>query len=179
MTAPCAKTKSYTNPVDYAAQIITEYEDFIRSVIRLHIKNKISEDDLFQDFFLSLVARPIPTSIEDIKSYIYKAILHDVADSNRKKYRYMTNIKKYCKKNKNTINKNNPADALIEEEEINSMCELIKEQSSSSGYNAIILRYRDGYSIQRVAEEMGVKNTSVRRYISVGLNRVRKYLTNA
>jgi len=94
MTAPCAKVKSYTDPVDYATQIITEYENFIRSIIRLHTKNKISEDDLFQDFFLSLVARPIPTSIEDIKGYIYKAILHDVADTNRKKYRYMTNIKK-------------------------------------------------------------------------------------
>ena len=47
----CAKTKSYTNSIDSAAQIITEYEDFIRLIIHLHIKDENSEEDIFQDFF--------------------------------------------------------------------------------------------------------------------------------
>ena len=59
------------------------------------------------------------------------------------------------------------------------MYELIKEQSLGKEYDAIILRYRDGYNIQRVADKMGLKNASVRKYMSKGLKRVRKYLTNS
>jgi len=176
---PCAKTKSYTNSVDSAAQIITEYEDFIRLIIRLHIKDENSEEDIFQDFFLSLVANPIPTSIENKKGYIYISILNDVADYKRKQYRNIACTKKYLKKSKNRINKINPSDALIIDEEKNKMYELIKKQSLGREYDAITLRYRDGYSIQRVAEKMGVQNASVRRYMSKGLKKVRRYLTNS
>jgi RNA polymerase sigma factor (sigma-70 family) len=162
--------------VDNAAQIISEYGDFIRSIIQLQAHDKNSEEDIFQDFFLSLVANPIPTNIENIKGYIYIAITHDVTDYKRKQQRNITFMKKYLKKLKNRINKIDPLDALIIDEEKNRMYELIKEQSLDVEFNAISLRYRDGYSTQRVAEKMGIKNSSARRYISKGLKRVRSYL---
>ena len=173
---PCNKTKSYNNPVDNAVQIITEYGDFIRLMIHLQVNDKNSEEDIFQNFFLSLVAHPIPANIDNIRGYIYIAILHDVTDCKRKQHRNITFMKKYLKKMKNRINKITPLDALLIDEEKNRMYELIKEKSLEVEYNAISLRYRDGYSIQKVAEEMGVKNSSARRYISKGLKRVRGYL---
>ena len=179
VATPCVKTKSYTNSVDCAAQIITEYEDFIRSIIHLQVNDENSEEDIFQDFFISLVANPIPTSIQDIKGYIYVSILHDITDYKRKQHRNITCTKKYLKKIKNRINKNDPLDALIIEEEKNRMYELIKEQSLGIEYDAITLRYREGYSIQRVADKMGIKIASARRYMSKGLKKVRIYLNNS
>ena len=179
MAIPCAKTKFYANSVESASQIITEYEDFIKLIIHLHINDKNLEEDIFQDFFLSLVANPIPVTIRNTKGYIYTAILHDITDYKRKKYRNITCTKKYLKKSKNCVNKIDPLDALIIDEEKKRMYKLIKEQSLGKEYDAIILRYRDGNNIQRVAEKMGLKNASVRKYMSKGLKRVRKYLTNS
>lgn len=179
MAIPCANTKFYSSPVERAAQIITEYEDFIRLIIHLHINDKNFEEDIFQDFFLSLVANPPPLNSEITKGYIYTAILHDIVDYRRKKYRNIAFTKKYLKKLKKCVNKTDPSDALIIDEEKKRMYKLIKEQSLGREYDAIILRYRDGYSIQRVADKMGLRNASVRKYMSKGLKKVRKYLTNS
>ena len=179
MAVPCTKTKFLADSVECATRIIAEYGDFIRLIIHLHVNDKNLEEDIFQDFFLSLVANPISTSIESTKGYIYTAILHDVADYQRKQYRNVTCTKKYLKKMENCVNKIDPLDALIIDEEKKRMYKLIKEQSLGKEYDAIILRYRDGNNIQRVAEKMGLTNASVRKYLSKGLKRVRKYLTNS
>jgi RNA polymerase sigma factor (sigma-70 family) len=176
---PCAKTRFPADSVESAAQIINEYGDFIRLIINLNVNDKNLKEDIFQDFFLSLVANPVSGSVENIKGYIYTAILHDIADYKRKQYRNITSTKKYLKKLKKCVNKIDPLDALIIDEERKRMYKLIKEQSLGKEYDAIILRYRDGNNIQRVAEKMGLKNASVRKYMSKGLKRVRKYLTNS
>jgi DNA-directed RNA polymerase specialized sigma24 family protein len=53
-------TSKCRNNVGLAAKIFAEYGDFIRMVIRYKVKNEAQADDLFQDFFLSLVVSPLP-----------------------------------------------------------------------------------------------------------------------
>ena len=179
MPEPCLKTSSPANPAEYASQIIDEYESFIRCVIRTQNSSEASEEDIFQDFYISLISKPVPDDVRSVKSYLYKAIIFDIADCHRRIRQYKEKIKIFRKKSDFGIHKTNPTSALIIKEEMNKMFEFIKEISPGRKYVAITLRYRDGYSIQEVADKMGIKNESVRKYISLVLRKVRKCLANS
>ncbi len=66
--------------VQRATAIFFEHDDFIRAVIRYKIKDESRAEDLLHNFFLSLVSRPIPAEVQDIRGYIYRAITNDVTD---------------------------------------------------------------------------------------------------
>ncbi|MHC4637361.1 MAG: hypothetical protein ACYTBP_06355, partial [Planctomycetota bacterium] len=53
--------------VKYAAEIFDKYGSIIRAVIRANINDKSQQEDIFQDFFISLVHRPIPKYIDNVK----------------------------------------------------------------------------------------------------------------
>ena len=53
------------NNVDPAMKIFEEHGNFIHSVIRFNVNNEAEAEDLFQDFFLSLISKPIPDSKND------------------------------------------------------------------------------------------------------------------
>lgn len=179
MSETCLKTNSYLNPADYAGHIIVEYEDFIRLIIRTQNKTNISEDDLFQDFYLALIAKPVPENVRDIKCFLYKAIINHLSSSFQRLSLYDKKIKKFRKNCNFKVNKYEPTSALLIEDEINRIFEIIKKNTSKQKYLAILLRYRYGYSIEEVADRMGIKYTSVTRYISLGLRKVRRCISNA
>jgi len=171
-----ASNKDIKN-IELASQIFFEYGDFIHSIIHTKVHDLEKEDDLLQDFFLSLVHKPIPSDVRNKKSFLYRAIINDITDSRRRSERYTTHIQKYGKKIESSINKTTPEDAYINEEQIIKMLELIKEQLPISCSQAIILRYRDNLSIREVAKKMNVKSASVSRYISTGLKKLRRLWT--
>ena len=160
--------------VKLATQIFCEYGDFIHSIIHTKVKNQEKEEIIFQDFFLSLVYRPMPPNVRNKKSFLYRAIINDISDSRRRSEIYSTHIEKYSQKMKSTINKSTSKNAYINEEQIIKMLKLIKEQLPGSSSEAIILRYRDNMSIQEVAKKMNVKSASVSRYISTGMKKLRR-----
>jgi len=160
--------------VGVAARIVSEYTDFIYMVICSQVQNKSRVDDIFQNFFISLVFKPIPEDVKDIKSYLYKAICNDIVDTQRQSERYREQIKKYRENCDFSINNSQPENALIKEEQLKKMFDFIKGRLTTSQSQAIALRYGTNYTIKEVAKEMGVKNTSVSRYICTGLERIRK-----
>ncbi|MBN2181445.1 MAG: sigma-70 family RNA polymerase sigma factor [Sedimentisphaerales bacterium] len=159
-----------------ASVIFFKYGDFIYSVIHSKVGNAEITEDLYQDFFLSIVHKPVPTDVKNIKSYLYRAIINDIADSRRRSDRYTKNFEKFEKKMKTSINKSTPEDAYISEEQLIKMLDLIKEQLPISCSEAIILRYKENMSLGEVAKEMNVKTASVSRYISIGLKILRRLL---
>lgn len=165
------------NNVNQAVEIFSEYGEFIRRIIRHHVGDDARGDDLFQDFFLSLASKPLPADIKNIKSYLYRAITHDVVDATRRLEKYQAIIHKYADNSDFSINKNCPENALITIEEINKMFKLIEGLLPPSEAQAIILRYGHNYDIKEVAKKMKVNRRSVSRYISAGLNKVRQVLT--
>lgn len=169
-----SKTGKCQKNVGLAAGVIDEYSDFIYMVICTQVKNKSRVDDIFQDFFLSLVAKPIPDNVKNIKSYLYKAICNDIVDTQRQVERYKTQVKKYRERCNFSINNSEPENALIKDEQLNKMFNLIKGQLTSSQSQAIALRYGKNHTVQEIAEEMGVKSTSVSRYICTGLRKMRQ-----
>ncbi len=91
--------------VGVAARIVSEYTDFIYMVICSQVQNKSRVDDIFQNFFISLVFKPIPEDVKNIKSYLYKAICNDIVDTQRQSERYREQIKKYKERCNFSINK--------------------------------------------------------------------------
>lgn len=174
-----ATVKEKTMPidnVDCASEIFSEYGEFILKVIRYHAGSEEEAEDLFQDFFLSLVCNPIPANIKNIKGYLYRAIVNETVDAARRVVKYRSRIHKYAKNLNYSVNKSMPEDALIEEEEINKMLRLIEKQLPPREAKAIALRYMSNRSIKDIAKKMYVKKRSVSRYISAGLNKVRQFL---
>jgi RNA polymerase sigma factor (sigma-70 family) len=162
--------------VQRATAIFFEHGDFIRAVIRYKIHDKSKVNDLFHDFFLSLVSRPVPAEVQDIKGYIYRAIINDITDHIRHLGRYQAMTHKCADYNKLTVNNRLPEDALMEKEQTDRMIELIRKRVTRNEFKAIASRYRDGLSIKEAADRMSIDDRSVVRYISTGFRKVKQFL---
>lgn len=157
--------------VERAAVIFDKYGDFIRSVIRFHIRNEPEADDVFQDLFLSLAAKPIPLEVQNVKGFLYKLLCDTVKDAYRRIERYQSRINRYAKRNLR-VAENRPETELISVEETKKMFDLIERQLPTQEALAVTLRYREDYNTGEAAEMMGVKHRSVSRYVSVGLKKI-------
>jgi RNA polymerase sigma factor (sigma-70 family) len=172
-----------TNPndgakrVDRAVAVFIEYGDFVRAVIRYHVKNEAQADDLFQDFFLSLVSKPPPVDTQNMKSYLYRVICNDVVDAARRAKKYQARMERYAEYRKYSTIKDDIENTLIRTEEMNKIFKLIETRLRRSRAQAIVLRYMNHYKIQEIAERMNVNSGTARRYISVGLRKIRQFLT--
>jgi RNA polymerase sigma factor (sigma-70 family) len=162
--------------VQRAKAIFFEHGDFIRAVIRHKIKDESMAEDLFHDFFLSLVSRPVPAEVQDIKGYIYRAIINDVTDRIRHLKRYQAMTHRCADYNKITVNNRLPEDALMEKEQTDRMVELVRKRVTKNEFKAIASRYCDDLSINETADRMNIDDRSVVRYISTGLRKVKKFL---
>ena len=100
-----------------AAAVFAEYGNFIRAVIRFQASNEFIEEDLFQEFFLLLVAKPLPVNIYNIKSYLYRAVTNAVIESARRRARQERYLKKHVEEIRITVNTATPQSAIIKTEE--------------------------------------------------------------
>jgi len=176
MALPSRDTDDYAYNVDNAAKLFEEYGDFIRAVIRCQVKNETKADDLFQDFFLSLVANPLPADVRNIRSFLYRAITNDITNAVQRAENYQNKILKYAKRVNNSINNKTPVNVVIEAEETNRMFELIERRLRRSEAQAITFRYRNNHNIKEVAMKMNVSSGSVSKYIYLGLSKIRHLL---
>jgi RNA polymerase sigma factor (sigma-70 family) len=174
---PGGDVDKYRDNVDTAQKVFAEHGLFIRAVVGSRVKNEAQAEDIFQNFFLSLVHKPIPEGVKDVKSYLYKAIINDIVDAARKVERYQALVHRYSKQPIFSINTISPENAFNIKEEADKVFELIKGRLRRSEFRAVSLRYGNCMDTNEVAARMGVKNGTVRRYISVGLAKVRKFLT--
>ncbi|MCK4628644.1 MAG: RNA polymerase sigma factor [Sedimentisphaerales bacterium] len=159
-----------------AAGILEEHAGFIRTVIGFHVKDKNLADDIFQDFFLSLNTKPIPLGVTNVRGYLYRAITNDIIDASRRAKRYQARIHRYAKHIELKTTKNGSEVHISKTEEIEKIFRTIKKHVSRSEAQAIELRHVNGYNIMETARKMGVKKRSVSRYLSVGLNKIRRVL---
>ena len=172
MTTTNIKLKSDApGNVERATELFDEYGDFIRAIIRFHVGNEVEAEDLFQDLFLSIVARPIPEEVRNIKAFLYKLISDSIKDNFRRINRYKTRIRRYAECYLHIVD-NHPAAGLIDVEETIKMFDLIERHLPTKEAMAVTLRFRDNCDTGEVAEKMGVKTRSVSRYVSIGLKKI-------
>lgn len=177
MTSLNDDTDSYTPGLNATAKIFAEHGTFIRNVMLSKIEpySQINVDDMYQDLFLSLVSRPIPPNVNNIKAYLYRAIINDIYNSIRRLKNYKKLKKKYFDYLNFSINKSDSVNASNIEERLDILFQDIEGHLSSPEIRAIKLRYKEGYNIEEVAKKMSVKKESVSRYVCIGLKKIRQY----
>ncbi len=163
------------NNIALAMEVFDKYGDFILSTIRFHAQNKIEPDDLFQDFFLFLVSKPLPQNLKNAKGFLFKIISDKVKDTFRKTNRYQSNLRRYALCNRPVV-ENRPEKTITDLEEVEKMFELIYRHLPSNEALAIKLRYSNNCDIEEAACEMDVLPRTISRYVSVGLKKIRQIL---
>ncbi len=164
--------------MERAVAIFSEYGDFILAVIRFQTHDRIWQEDLFQEFFLDLIHRPVPAGVRNLKSYLYRAVVNHVLDSVRARESYRRAVKKYVKETRIPINSQSAGNAFIEEtEQRNATIAYLVRHLQEREAQAFVLRYRDNFSIGEIAARMGVNGRTVSRYLSQSLKRLRETLT--
>ena len=177
MQLPIVDSDECQNSIDFAAQILDEYGDFIKSIIYFKVNDKAQAEDIYQDFFLSLISKPFPPVVRNVKGYLYRAITNDIIDFLRREEKRKIVKHKYALLHNYPVNENSPEDALIEKEEAKKFFELIIKCLPDSETRAVTLRYKNNYSIDKVANIMNVTKASASRYVCVGLKKVHHFLT--
>jgi RNA polymerase sigma factor (sigma-70 family) len=162
--------------VEAAARVLAEHGGFIRAVIRFQCDDEARLEDLYQEFFLRLIRRPLPPDLDNVRAYLYRSIAHDVFDSARSQERYRHILQKYSKKIRISINKRTSTNAFIETEASDSLFGLLARHLPKRQSQAVTMRYRDDFSLAEIAAEMGVNPRTVSRYISSGLKRLKGVL---
>ena len=174
--ATTKKIDDFTVNVEHAERIFTEHGDFVRSILRFHVRNVVEREDLFQDFFLWLILKPIPRDVQNVKGYIYQVISDNVKDAMRRIERYQRRLCRYAD-HCGRVTENRPENSLIEMEESEKMFELIRRHLPRKEALAITLKYKNNYDIAETAEKMDIKSKSVSRYISAGTKKLRQVLS--
>lgn len=163
--------------IKIAADIFVKYGDFIYNVIRSRTSNKAQVDDLYQNFFLSLVSNPISPDSDNIEGYLYRAITNDIIDASRRTKRYQKLINNYSNNFNLTINKTSSTIAFnSSSDEVERVFQVAKGNLSPNEMKAFNMRYKKGCSNEEIAEEIGTKKESIIRYISIGLKKLRELL---
>lgn len=161
--------------VALARDIFLEHGDFIRKVIRFRISDPDHADDLFQEFFLSIAGNP-PRDVRELQAFLYRAIVNRCIDAGRRKQTYKAKLQQYADRRRYPSGQTPPDHRIIVAEEAEKMFGLIDERLPDYIGKTMTLRFKKGYKNDQIAKEIGVSNASVRRYVSDGLNRIRRLL---
>lgn len=159
------------------AEIFAQHGTFIRNLIRYHVKRVDLTEDLYQDLFLSLVTKPIPPDVQNLKGFLYRTITNDVKDAINKIRRYKKLVQRYSETHHNGRYRKKPEDQLIQTEETEKMFRFVARQLTAAEAKVITLRYKESYDTSEVAQKMKVSPRTVSRYLSVGLGKIRKSMT--
>lgn len=163
--------------VEAAAKIFLEHGDFIRIIIRQKVRSEVEAEDLFHDLFLSLATKPVPPKVQNVRSYLYRALSNDIIDSRRRIKIHQKAIQKhYAYSIYDKVNRDAES-VLIDIEETVKLFDMVEKQLSSTEAKAVTLRYRENYTTEETAREMKVKPRTVSRYLSVGLSKLREFLS--
>ena len=171
------ENKRQEEAVAAAVSVFAKHGNFIRSVIRLRVHDPFRREDLYQELFLRLIVQPVPADVQNVRGYLYRAILNDVIDLARQKENDKRHLEKYLERTRISIHKSPSPTAILEEmEEKVSIFAYVTKQLRRREAQVMVLRYRDNYSIAEIAAEIGIDKRSVSRYLTSGLRELRRKL---
>lgn len=168
-------TERQGEAVAAAVNVFAEHGDFVRAVIRLRVRDASRRDDVFQELFLKFISQPAPPGVQNIKGYLYQAIVHDSVDLVRTQENDRRHLRNYAEQNRISIHKT-PLPIAIrgETDEKVPVFTVLTRRLRRREAQVVTLRYRDNYSIAEIAAKMGIRRRSVSRYLSSGLKELRR-----
>ena len=164
--------------VGLAAEVFGKYGDDILAVIRFNVDDQSKANDIFQDFFVSLVRKPIPPYIKDVKGYIYKAVTNDVIDFSRRIRKRQNNAQKYAYIYKHRLTQEDPQDMMVHAEETERMLRLIQNHLPKREARVFVKRCSDGLSTAATAKVLRLSKRTVSHYLSVATKKIRQIIPN-
>jgi RNA polymerase sigma factor (sigma-70 family) len=168
--------KEIRKRVGLAAEIFDKYGDEIRAIIHFNVKDKSRADDIFQEFFVSIVNKPIPSGIQDIRAYLYRAVTNDVIDVSRQIKCHQDHIQKYAECLKHSVIQEDPQNTAIQTENTKKMFYLIESRLPKREAQVVIQRYGQGFSTKDTAKKMSVNKRIVSRYLTAALKKMREFI---
>jgi len=163
------------NNIRLATRIFDEYGDAIREMIRFLVNNESIVDDIFQDLFVSLVHKPIPPGIENIRGYLYRAVKNDVLDEAIRTKNYRIRNQKYAELHTEQVRYRNPEDVVILSEEIQKLFNIVERRLMPHEREAVIQLYRFDRDNNEAAEAMCINRRSFSRYLCTGLKKICRF----
>ncbi|UCF16576.1 MAG: sigma-70 family RNA polymerase sigma factor [Phycisphaerales bacterium] len=178
MRSVTGPSKDFKHRVATVARLFYDHGDFIRNTIRTYVQSEDQVDDLVQALFISLVRSSVPEGIQNVERYLYKTIINDIADVERRERKYRYAMRIYAELSANPTEQKTPPELLIQVEQIRKVSQLIEHRLPPSEAKAVTLRYRKQNSVKEAAENMGVDGMTLRGYVYQGLCRIRRLLRN-
>jgi RNA polymerase sigma factor (sigma-70 family) len=178
MNSVSTVSDSFKRRAKAAARVFCEHGGFISQTIKSYVEDEDQADELAQAFFISLVGRPVPLGVKNVKGYLYRAIVNDIADADRLTKRYQGLLHAYAERSKYPDAPKTPYESLMEAEEAKRVLELIQGRLPRSEATAVTLRHWEGDSVGQAAKRIGVENMTLKGYVSQGLSRARRLLRN-
>ncbi|MEJ2705678.1 MAG: sigma-70 family RNA polymerase sigma factor [Sedimentisphaerales bacterium] len=160
--------------VGLAAELFGKYGDEILAVIRFNVDDPSRANDIFQDFFVALVRKPVPEYVQDVRGYLYRAVTNDAIDFLRRARNRQSNAQKYAYVHRSRFMQVDPQDRAIQAEEAQRMLQLIEKRLPRSEATVLMSRYGDGLSTGATADKLRLTKRTVSRYLSVAMKRIRR-----
>jgi len=167
---------NFSDNTKSAAQIFADHGSFIQTVINCRVKDRHLRKDIYHDFFLELVKRPIPADISNIKSYLYKAVCNDIYDAMRKIKRYKQHLFNNQMLSDRVLVEPAVDDCLIASEEARKMFKIIETNLPSKQADVLKLRHQKDLSNSEIAKNLNVGRSTVSVYYSTGIKKLRGIL---
>ncbi|MFC1762427.1 RNA polymerase sigma factor [Planctomycetota bacterium] len=160
--------------VQRAAELFSIHGEDIRAIIDFHVGNRGDGDDIFQELFLSIAFARLPRDISNMRRYLYRSVMNDLASRFRQQKRYLRRVKIYVENRKYRALDDDPSRTVMRAEQICKVFETIENELPQREARAVACRYRYDYDTAEAADEMGVNKRSFSRYLCAGLKRIRE-----
>lgn len=162
--------------VGLAAKIFEKHGGIIRAFISLQVNSTFDADDIYQTLFLSLVRKPIPSHIQNVVGYLYRAIQNDATDMVRRKEIYQDHISRYAKDPQHKNIQKDVQSMVIEAEDTQKMVQSIKRHLCHHEAQAIFERFSCNHDGHDVTMTNCIKKRTLSRYVCTGLKKLRQII---
>lgn len=161
--------------LQFATQIFREHSDDIRAIIRYSIRDESIVDDVYQDFFVSLITTKMPEHIKNMRSFLYKAITNDIVSMSRRVRRRRDRLKVYAQEGYQVVpEEESPSAQLIRDEQTEQALMHLEKHLCPSEFKAVVCRFKEGSDNEEAAKRLGIKKRSFLRYLCSALKKIRK-----
>lgn len=160
--------------VELAAAIFEKHGATIHAFISHQVNGSSDADDIYQTLFLSLVRRPIPSHVQNVVGYLYKAIQNDAIDTARRRKSYQDLISRYADDPRHNTVQEDVQSMAIEAEDARRTVQTIKRHLRHHEAQAIIERYGCNHNGHDIAKTTRIKKRTLSRYVCTGLKKLRQ-----
>jgi RNA polymerase sigma factor (sigma-70 family) len=159
--------------VEKVTEMFAIHGDFLFCVLR----KELSEDDardLWQNLFLTLITKPVPSHTTNIRRYLYQAAVHDIIDLKRRAQMHKKKVNEYLDMAPKTQYDRCPVEQLIGIESVREAFKKIKGTLPPTVGQAVLHKFQEQLSRREISEKMNIKKETVDKYLSIGTKMMEK-----